>query len=144
IGMNIYNQAYGLGFHRKDRMDSFILFANTAVTMINTFLNLAITAFTVTSGKTREPISHLLLSSKNVERLGVEHDLAERIYQMMMPGSFFTGYFMLIVMGGMVPFVVNSLLMKIIYVWRCFPEFVLQILKVFLPFAPASLTVYPS
>jgi len=38
---------------------------------------------------------------------------------------------------------VNSLLMKVIYIWKCFPDCILKIFKVFLPWAPEGLEHYP-
>lgn len=142
LSIRIYFSAFEIGYHRKDRMDSFILFANTSVVMLNTMFNILTMALMVAS---KDPGfgPNSMLSITTLTALHAENELAKNIFYMMFPGVFFVGYIMCILMAGVVPYIWNTILMKMIYVWRCLPECGLWILKVFLPWAPESLDEYP-
>uniref|UniRef100_A0A7S2MW23 C2 domain-containing protein n=1 Tax=Zooxanthella nutricula TaxID=1333877 RepID=A0A7S2MW23_9DINO len=144
VSLQIFFTSYGLGFHRKTGMDTMIICANTGLVMVNTFFNLGTTALMVFSQQNEGQFGlSTLLSIESLVAIGVENSLASNIYKTLVPGTFFVGYMMCIVMAGVVPFVWNTILMKTIYVWRCLPDSMLNTLKVFLPWAPESLERYP-
>uniref|UniRef100_A0A7S4RBT7 CSC1/OSCA1-like cytosolic domain-containing protein n=1 Tax=Alexandrium monilatum TaxID=311494 RepID=A0A7S4RBT7_9DINO len=140
--MTNYNTAARLGYSRKDKMDAFVLFANTLLVLVNTFFNIATTAWMVTAQTNMESAAGFF-EIRTLKAIGTENALARNLYQMMMPGSFFVGLVMWAVMAGIVPFIWNSFLMKLIYVWSCLPQCLLKVLKVFLPWAPPGLEHYP-
>mmetsp|Transcript_30165 Transcript_30165/g.76626 ORF Transcript_30165/g.76626 Transcript_30165/m.76626 type:complete len:472 (-) Transcript_30165:82-1497(-) len=142
ISLQIFFTSYGLGFHRKDSMDIMILFSNTLLIIVNTFFNISTTAIMVFSQNSNGFGPDIFVTIKSLVAIGTESSLAKNIYDLMVPGTFFIGYAMCIVMAGVVPFVWNGFLMKLIYVWKCLPEPLLKILKVFLPWAPEDLTTY--
>eukprot|EP00931_Biecheleriopsis_adriatica_P075260 TRINITY_DN49172_c0_g1_i1.p1 TRINITY_DN49172_c0_g1~~TRINITY_DN49172_c0_g1_i1.p1 ORF type:complete len:1148 (-),score=161.33 TRINITY_DN49172_c0_g1_i1:8-3451(-) len=145
MSITLYQSAYSLYGLNKDRMDLFIFVLNTVLTMVNTVFNFQIAAaMSLFSNDIRAPVLDMLLSISSVVNLSTENQLAKNIYDMLMPGTFFMGFAMFLIGAGLVPYIVNSLFMKLIYVWRALPKPLLLIIKVFLPWPPNSMKRYPS
>jgi hypothetical protein len=149
IGGQVWSAASSIGFHRKDRADSFLLVVETILSILNTFLALSLTAITVLGSKGNDSsvaeksfqIFEPLWSSRSQ---GSENALVGSIYLMLVPGQFFVNNIMGLLVGCIVPYLQAAFIQKCIYVWRCLPVKLLQVLKVLLPFAPDSLDRYDS
>merc|ERR1712176_772394 len=61
----------------------------------------------------------------------------------MMPGLFFIGNIMMLIMAGVWPFIFNNFLIKVIYVWAALPKPLLKVLRAVLPWSPDDLEQYP-
>lgn len=140
--ISIYFTSAGIGFKRKDLQDILIFWANLFLTMINTAVNLYLTAYTAYEQRGANVGLGAFFTVRSLAAIGMEQALAKNVYMMLVPGAFFIGYLMFPLMGGVIPYCWNMLLMKLIYVWACLPKPFLLILKLFLPWAPGSLDKY--
>jgi len=137
----IWFTCWGAGYNKKDWFDICVFFANLILSFANTAMNLGATVVTVYEQKSGATDLASLLFLAPVS-IGTENALAENIYMMMTPGMTFINYLMFPLMAGVLPWIWNLFLMRLIYVWGCFPKWLLKVLKVFLPFAPESLNDY--
>lgn len=146
----IFNTAFGLGFARKHGLDTFIFWCNTVLTFANTCINIINMVLRVQASRNQSrddedsTPSGCVLNISNFTEFTRQLGFAKGIYELISPGMFFIGYLLGPIMGGVIPYVWNTLLMKMIYVWGCWPRPLLRIFKLFLPWAPKSLDHYPA
>jgi len=140
IGGNIWGGAYGVGFHRKDKLDTFIFIVNMVFSLCNTSINLFLTAIATWRSKVSE--ESLFDDISECESIGTESEIVQNVYLMMVPGQLVTNTLMGIVNGAVIPFILNGLWQKILYIWACLPTPGLQLIRVILPWSPASITRY--
>jgi len=143
IGIQLWMTSFGMGFRRKESMDTLVLFGNTFLNIINNMLNILVTVFTVFSATHNKKGFEMLVSPTTMYSAGTETLIAKDIYGMLMPGFFFVGFLMTIVMAGVWPFLFNTFLMKLIYTWAALPKPLLKVIRVFLPWAPDDVDKYP-
>jgi len=141
--MTNFMTAVHVGYPRKDRMDSFVLFTNTILCFVNTVFNIVTIVIMVLNQLGVEKGLDDFFQVQTLKWSGTENALARNLYSMMMPGAFFVGLIMSMIMAGWVPWTVNTLLMKIIYVWQCLPTCLLRAIKIFLPYAPEDVDFLP-
>jgi len=143
ICIQIWFISYELGFHTTDRRDSVVFWANLGLSGLNVCFQLytvVLQEFFLTSESNS---MKSFFEMRSLVRLAVENAYAHDIFLMCGPGMFFTGYLLCPLMAGVVPYMWNMLLMKMIYVWRCLPTPFLRILRMMLPWAPDDLDRYP-
>lgn len=141
--IQIYFTSYELGFHRKDRRDVVIFWANFALTFINNAFQICVTAIQVYNQTAEHVKPGSFFEVRSLVRFAKEHALARNVFLMLNPGMFFVGNLMCPIMAGLVPYLWNLFLMKVIYIWQCLPRPLLRCLRVFLPWAPLSIDRYP-
>jgi len=141
MSIQIYFLCSGIGFAEEDRRNILIFWANLLVTFLNTGFNVGVTAFMIVSR--HNPEHEIFFIVKSLAEMGTQHFLARDINLMMIPGAFFNGPLMCPLMAGVLPYLWNMFLMKLIYSWGCLPRPLLHLLKLMLPWAPRSLDRYP-
>jgi len=139
IFWGIYMIGEGIGFHRKDSLYRFVCVTSVIFVTILTSATIFLMAKLVTEKYNHTSAGAMFFVS--IKYLGIEIAFSETIFNML-PGLMF---------GGAVGKFLNpqfmymwfQLLMKILYVWRCLPDAVLNVLKAFLPYKPETLEHYP-
>ena len=115
VSIQIYFISFGLGFHRKDRRDIVIFWANLLMNIVNISFQIGITAMQVYRKSAASKLTiHSLFRAPSLMALSLENALAQNIYMLMLPGMFFTGFLMMPIMAGVVPYFWNMFLMKVI------------------------------
>ncbi|CAJ1443919.1 unnamed protein product, partial [Effrenium voratum] len=144
LGGQVWKAAYGVGYHRKDRADVWLYVMNLIMTFCNTMFSLLLVCYSVlVMNKEKSMTSpNYLEELSSASPVGIESSLAYNVYLMLIPGQFFINPLNGWIMGGIVPYLQNTLLANVIYVWYCLPTPVLQFLKVILPSAPKDLKKY--
>lgn len=137
----IRDLVWHVGFHTKEVSESLVLWLDVVVTLVNTFLNLAILTYTIAMQHGETVLD--LVYSESFSSIATLNSIARSIYLTMMPGSFFVGYLLTPLVGGVIPYLQTTLFMKLIYIWRVFPRCLLRVFKNLLPYAPESLDRYP-
>eukprot|EP00440_Ansanella_granifera_P054450 gb/GFBE01059022.1/.p1 GENE.gb/GFBE01059022.1/~~gb/GFBE01059022.1/.p1 ORF type:complete len:1047 (+),score=261.67 gb/GFBE01059022.1/:1-3141(+) len=139
LGGQVWGAAFGVGYHRKDRADMFLFVMNTIITLCNTMTSLMMMAFTVYMADKESLISsqgRFLGSIADDAMIGEESDMVQNVFLMLVPGQLFVNSVNGLLMGNMLPFVQHSFVQKVMYIWKCLPDFLLQILKLILPWSP--------
>ncbi|CAJ1420980.1 unnamed protein product, partial [Effrenium voratum] len=135
--------AYSVGFHRKDQADVSLFLTNFVITFCNTLFNLGLMCYSVMIADKEKFLKgpNYLDELSSASPVGEESDLAYNVYLMLIPGQFFVNSLNGLT-GPLVQYVQTVLLAKVIYVWKCFPPLLLQLVKAGLPGAPTSLDQY--
>mmetsp|Transcript_48020 Transcript_48020/g.102886 ORF Transcript_48020/g.102886 Transcript_48020/m.102886 type:complete len:1137 (+) Transcript_48020:107-3517(+) len=143
VGIQTWMTSFDAGFHRRENMDVMVLLMN----VLTTAINLGITVMLIyrqaySTTKHTDPIKSLTDIS-SFEVLGLENEIAEKIYMMMMPGFFFVGNIMTVIMAGAWPWILNNFLAKVVYVWAALPRPLLWALRPIVPWAPNDIDFLP-
>lgn len=144
LGGRVYNGAYGAGYHRKDTADVWLFLVNFFITFCNTIFNLVLMSYSVlVTQKENFLRGHGYLDVfSSATPLGLESELADKVYLMLVPGQLFTGPVNSLLTGAILNYVLNNLWAKMIYVWKCLPDPGLEFLKLLLPYSPPTLDKY--
>lgn len=137
--------AASLPHRRQIRTDSFVLISNVSIMMLNTLFNIYTMVISL-SARHHAFSPDSLLSISTLQALHAENELAQNVFQMMAPGVFFVGHLTRLVSSGVLLYVIDTAVIKMIYVWQCMPKRALEILKLWLTEPPEgedSLDVYP-
>jgi len=145
VNIQTYATAYNVGFWRREQMDIMVLICTVGFTLLNIGFSFFI-VFTQAYGKVLdldvEP-RQVFSSIDSLELLGVENEIGQNIFMMMYPGFFFVGSSMTIVMAGLWPWIFNTVLAKVVYVWAALPRPLLRALRPIVPWAPDDIEIYP-
>jgi len=139
-----YLTAEQIGYRTKDWLYIFVLISNTVVVYVLTGCNTILTSAHFVRHSHRSYIGPKEYFEMAISSISQEVAFTRNVYNMLQPGGFFVGMVIVAIMAGPVPYTITTLFSKVIFVWRCFPECLLKILKVFLPWSPATLNHYPT
>jgi len=143
VNIQTYATSYNVGFHRREHMDMMVLICTVGFTLLNIGFSFLI-VFAQAYGKVLDAVPwHVFSNIDGLELLGVENEIGQNIFMMMYPGFFFVGSSMTIVMAGMWPWIFNTFLAKVVYVWAALPRPLLKALRPIVPWAPDDIEIYP-
>lgn len=140
LGAMASNSANGIGFRRRDRMDGWFFFTSVILTLANTVLNIFTIAFQdrVHNSSSADFYMFDLNILHSTLRTGAETRTVRTVFQMLVPGQFFVGKIVEVFTSHVLSYIVTTLLLQLIYVWRPPLGFVMVVLKWLLPNAPSS------
>eukprot|EP00930_Biecheleria_cincta_P019863 TRINITY_DN15066_c0_g1_i3.p1 TRINITY_DN15066_c0_g1~~TRINITY_DN15066_c0_g1_i3.p1 ORF type:complete len:768 (-),score=115.56 TRINITY_DN15066_c0_g1_i3:131-2434(-) len=142
LGGEVCGAAFRVGYGRKDKADIFIFVVMTSMNLFNTMLNVYLFAFSAFGKTSSHTQGQILTSIDRTEWLGEEADVVGKVLQMMVSGNLFTNTIMGLVTNALINPLLFTLMQKVVYVWRCWPRFLLKILHVALPWCPPSMERY--
>ncbi|CAE6926073.1 gpmB [Symbiodinium sp. CCMP2592] len=144
LGGKVWNSAWGVGYHRKDRADVWLFNVNFAITLCNTFISLFMTIYAViaTDPEVAAEGVGMFFKELSTTTVGLESTVGHTLFMMLIPGQLFVNPLMGYLQGNIVPFLQANLVAKIIYVWKCLPEKLLFLLKALLPWSPDNVDKY--
>lgn len=120
--------AWGVGFSNWRRLDQVTLLFNMFISLMNTGFNMY---------NALEPmITRLQGESTQENRIHIEQQTGDLLYNILVPGWLFFGFLIGQLMGTLVPFALNSLLVEVIYVWQCLPKWLSCVLALLVPGNP--------
>jgi len=143
VQIQIWMTSFNVGFHRRENMDRMILACNVILQFLNIGFSILVTFWQAYNLETDPHPMRDFVSLYDLEPIATENRVAEGTFMMMMPGFFFVGNVVMLIMAGVWPWIFNNFLAKVIYVWRAMPWPVLKVLRVVLPWAPDDLGHYP-
>jgi len=138
VHWGIYMIGEGIGFKQKDSLYVFVF--QTSVFFIGILECVAITLLLKVEVEKYNQNDVGAIFTVSTKYLGVEMSFSRTLFNYLM--GKWTGQFMKALMPQ-VCFVWFQTLQKILYVWRCLPDPLLKILKVFLPYKPDTLERLP-
>eukprot|EP00931_Biecheleriopsis_adriatica_P030308 TRINITY_DN17876_c0_g1_i1.p1 TRINITY_DN17876_c0_g1~~TRINITY_DN17876_c0_g1_i1.p1 ORF type:complete len:436 (+),score=58.21 TRINITY_DN17876_c0_g1_i1:220-1527(+) len=139
LGAVTWDAAHAIGYWRKEHVMGFIQRVNVVTTFLNTAISIGMALYA--TGRA-SGFPDLLSSLRHSHDIGKESDMVRTIFGMFVPGWLFVGQIVGFVMGNVWPFLVNALLQKVIYYWRCAPDCLLHVLRGVLPWAPGNIDKY--
>jgi len=144
LGGKVWNSAWGVGYHRKDRADVWLFNVNFAITLCNTFISLFMTIYAViaTDPEVAAEGAGMFFKELSTTTVGLESTVGHTLFMMLIPGQLFVNPMMGYLQGNIVPFLQANLVAKIIYVWKCLPDKLLFLLKALLPWSPDNVDKY--
>jgi hypothetical protein len=138
VHWGIYMIGESIGFKKKDTLYRFVFVASVIFIAILEGFAIALLFRVQLKRKNHTDVGSIFTVS--TKYFGVELSLSHTMLNFLM--GKWTGQFMKAIMPQ-VNFMCFQTLQKILYVWRCLPDPLLSILKVFLPWNPGTLEHFP-
>lgn len=137
---------WGAGLKSKNSLDMTMLVFATLTGYWNTIFSLSVGLYPMREGfgatDVSESMSHSVVLSANhtlaakQASLLKELELSDLLYTTLVPGWLFSGFIIGNIVGYIVPFIQNGLLMRIVYSCRCAPYWLNKILTLIIPYQP--------
>eukprot|EP00928_Gymnodinium_smaydae_P032283 TRINITY_DN23422_c0_g3_i1.p1 TRINITY_DN23422_c0_g3~~TRINITY_DN23422_c0_g3_i1.p1 ORF type:complete len:1001 (-),score=152.17 TRINITY_DN23422_c0_g3_i1:239-3241(-) len=131
-------QAWGIGFSNKWALDVWVLVFNMCVSMFNTVFNLVF-AFRHDIDTLAKDYLHLEGNyTREALRSAVAHEIesSQFLFNMMVPGWLFSGFIIGNIVGLIVPWIQNYLLLQIVFSLRCLPLWLARVITLLIPYNP--------
>lgn len=129
---------WGVGFDDFHSLDEMTLRYNMLTSIVNTAYTMWTSMHHRLSELGQLQVAALVAADARTitDMVSAEKDLANLLYNMLVPGWLFSGFLQGQMIGTLLPLALNLLYLRAIFVWRCFPKWVNNILVLLVPYNP--------
>merc|ERR1712232_1031252 len=136
LGMTVWINVYYIGFTRRFTIDLCMLVFAVIMSLLAAMFFLGLGLWPDYGGLMSIDLSDSKCGSTRTGDFIAEIRLAESLQNMLCPGWLFIGFIIGELLGTSVPIVQNYIILYIVFVLRCLPEWINEILVLFVPWNP--------